>query len=543
MARKTKEEMIVPTKNDVKQVTTFDGRLVPRENCKRIDGEYYEVNVDCFLVKNEKGESKWTRRNTGRIAFNCESQTWELTKKLRELPNYVEGIYSENGDKGYFVVNPYKNVVLTEKHTDTENEGVICLSKDIAEKLGYMEDFGTGCYINSKNLSTSAKRVIKKKDIRGYPGIKKLAYNADDNNSFFLKIIKEYSKHKSNIVLGEMTTQAAKLLGNLSYGLEIETCNGYLPPNLLGPLGIVPLKDGSLRDENGREPYEYTTVPLTGEIGLETIKLQFEELNKRCEINQKCSLHIHIGGISKRSPEFVVALYKLAYNIQDEIFQMFPDYKSYPEKYGLHKNYCNKLPDLGLNNIKFNKNNITPSEGKRLIKKGFDLVYWWASDQTISGTNSEWNLDTRSHPKGNMEKWNYHARYSWLNFHNFIFSKRDTLEFRVHTPTLNFVKASNWLFITSAIIQFTEQFTNEILRDEVSCDLKTILSCYKNYFFKSFYENDYSNRVANYLIDYVEFRKEQMKKCIENGDGWGTLIEFDKDSNFKFQSQGLNSIY
>lgn len=542
MPRK-KKEMIVPTKNDVKEIIKFDGKPALRENCKRIDGEYYEINIDCFLIANDKGELKWTRKNTGRISFNYNTQSWELTKKLRDNPNYVEGIYNENKDRGYFLLNPYENIVLLEKSNETETDGVICLNKELAEKLGYIEDFRTGCYLNSKNLTANGKKIIQSKSIQSYPKIKKLAYNADNNNSYFLNVIKQYNENKKFLRLDDYTTQAAKLLGNLSYGLEIETSNGYIPYNLLAPLGIVPLKDGSLRDEHGVEPYEYTTVPLSGETGLQTIKEQFYELNKRCEINHKCSLHIHIGSIPKRNMEFIIALYKLAYNIQDEIFEMFPYYKTYPEQCGFHKNYCAKLPDLQLNNYKFNKGNMTPSEAKKMVKSAFDKIYWWGSDQTINETNSEWNLDTCLHPKGNTEKWNYYARYHWLNFHNFIFSNRHTIEFRVHTPTLNFTKASNWLFITAGIIQFAEQFTNEILRDEVEFNLKTVLSCYKNYFFKSFYENDYSNKVSDYLINYVNFRKKKMKEDIEKGDYWGKSVEFENDSGFTFSSAGLKTLY
>lgn len=534
--------MITIHKDDIKEVENFEGKMVPRDECKRIDGKYYQVNVDCFLVENEKGEYKWTRKNTGRIAYDYEMQKWDLTKRLREKPDYVEGIYNTNGDKGYFTLNPYKNVTITESFDKDRDEGVICLDESIALKLGYSENYATGCYVNTSGLSATNKKYLVKKDIHKY-NIKKLAYNADENNNHYLKIVQEYNKTKHKIEKGSLTQQAAKLLGSYSMGIEYETSNGYLPPNLLGPLGIVPLKDGSLREENGREPYEYTTVPLSGELGLETIKMQCDELSKRCEINQKCSLHIHIGSIPKRSMEFVIALYKLAYNIQDEIFEMFPAYKSNPEGYGFHKNYCNKLPNLHLEQERFNIPNLKPQQAKEIVKSAFDKIYWWASDNAVRNTDDYWNLNTMKHPKGEMEKWCYTSRYSWLNFHNFLFSRRCTMEFRCHTPSLNFVKTSNWLFITTAIIQFAEQFTNEILRDEVTYNLDTILDCYKNYFFKSFYENDYSTGVANYLKDYVKFRKECMKKDIENGDGFGTSIEFKKDSKFQFASQGLNSIY
>ena len=535
--KRKKEDMLQFTK-DVKLVTTWDGREIPRENCKRIDGEYYEVDVDCFLVENSKGEYKWTRKNTGRIAFNYELQKWELTKKLRDNPDYVEGIIDTNGNKGYFIINPYKNVVICDTYTDDHQAGIPCLNADIAIKMGYLEYFKTGCYVPKK---TADKKALEAKNVWKYKGGKKLNYNADESNNQFLSIIQEYGKLKNKIPLGPNTLQAAKLFGNYTFGIEAESCNGFIPPQLLAPLGLVPLKDGSLRWEDGTEPYEYTTIPLSGTHGLETVKLQFQELSKRCEFNHKCSMHIHIGGITKRTEEFVIALYKLAYNIQDEVFLMFPDYKSYPERYEFHKNYCQKLPNLELDKYKFNEK-LTPTEGKKRVKQAFDRIYWWASDQYINSTNEEWNLHTMKHPKGQMDKWNYAARYSWLNFNNYLFSHRETVEWRIHTPTFNYIKVTNWLFIVNAIVQFAEQFTNEILRDEVTFNLETILSCYKNYFFKSFYENTYSESVANYLIDYCKDRKHMCNYALEKGDGMGKE-EFKKDSKYTFSSSGLNSLF
>lgn len=138
----------------------------------------------------------------------------------------------------------------------------------------------------------------------------------------------------------------------------------------------------------------------------------------------------------------------------------------------------------------------------------------------------------------------FHSRYMWVNLHPYMFSQKQTIEWRLHTPTFNHVKVSNWLFICAGIIQFAEQFTNEILRNEVPFSLNHILSCYTNNFFKSFYETDYSQNVAKYLQEYVEFRKIMMKKSFENKDFYAyDTIEFKKDSKFAFSSAGLNSIY
>ncbi len=532
--------MISLTKIDSNLVTTFDGREVPKEDCKRIDGDYYEMNVDCFLIETEKGELKWNRINNGRIAFDYENNKYDLTKRLREKEDYTFGIIDDKGTKGYFKVNVFKNAILLDNALEEYDTGTLCVNKDIAEKLGYIEYFGNGCYVKKGTVRNPQQKVLN-----NYKKVKKLSYNADEGNSLFLNVVKEYNKHKRFIEYSPNTGAAAKLLGNYSFGCELESSNGTIPYQLLGPLGLVPLKDGSLRDEQGREPYEYTTIPLSGEAGLETLKLACIELSKRCEFNEKCSLHVHIGGVKKRTEEFVIALYKLGFNIQKEVFQMFPDYKTNPDKWvkDYHKNYCQFLPDLGLNQLDF-RQKLTPPQAKQLVKTAFDKIYWFASDQMVNTTDPHnFNLHSFQHPKGVADKWNYSSRYHWINFMRYIFHRSETIEFRNSTPTFNHTKTSNWLFISLAIVQFAEQFTNEILKDEVPYTLENILSCYKNNFFKSFYETDYNHQVANYLTQYCNFRKDEMKKCIEKNDGWGRSIEFKKDLDFSFNASGLNSIY
>lgn len=405
--------MIEMNKKGIGNVITWDGREVPAENCRRIGKtkpEYYEINRDCFYVFNDiKGKYEWFRLNTGKISFNYETQKYELTKNLQDNEDLVKGIYDENNNEGYFKINPITNVVLTANLKDKVDSGVICRNRDIALKLGYEEYFGNGCYVKYKELGLS-KAKIQQKLLHRYDNVKKLAYNADNNNSLYLKIIEEYNQNKKYIELSEHTTQASKLFP-YSVGAEFESSTGIIPRQMLGLLGVVPLKDGSLRKEDGSEPYEYTTIPLSGSLGLETIKNLTCELNKRCEFDEKCSMHIHLGGVTKRTEEFVIAFYKLCYKLQNEIFDMFPLYKSYPEKYvmNFHKNYCQKLPDLQLEDFNFNsvKN---AKEAKTLTKQAFDRIYYWLSDNQISVTDEYWNLNTLRHPKGELDKWYYLSR-------------------------------------------------------------------------------------------------------------------------------------
>jgi len=530
-----KREMIELSKK-VETVVTWDGRVVNSENCKRILGQYYEMNVDCFYVRDSNGKYRWFRLNTGKIAFNDVTKTYELAKYLEEDPSLIKGIIGNNLKEGYFKYNPYTTVTL--------NDGlgeIPCISKEVAEQNGYIEDFSKFHFLK---MDKRYKDKLERKSIVKYKGIQKLAYNADSNNNLYLKIIKEYQENKKFIELSPNTGLAAKLIP-YSFGIEFESCNGTIPKQLLGPLGVVPLKDGSLRTPEGVEPYEYTTIPLESEYGLETVKKLSLELSRRCEFNEKCSLHIHLGSLKKRTEQFVIAFYKLCFNLQDEVFSLFPAYKLNPEKYvaNFSKNYCQKLPDLMLSDFNFNNIKST-EEAKKITKLAFDRIYYFLSDNVITSTNSDYNLNTLSHPKGLMDKWNYHSRYMWVNLHPYMFSQKQTIEWRLHTPTFNHVKVTNWLFITSAIIQFAEQYTNDILKDNVDYNLSNILKGYVTNFDKSFYSSDYNDNVSKYLIDYVQYRKEQMKKSFENKDYYGSsTIEYDKDYHFTFDNGILNSIY
>ena len=57
-------------------------------------------------------------------------------------------------------------------------------------------------------------------------------------------------------------------------------------------------------------------------------KKEITELNKRTEFDDSCALHLHIGNIP-RTPEFILAFYKVMSFFEDEMYEMFPLYKKY----------------------------------------------------------------------------------------------------------------------------------------------------------------------------------------------------------------------
>ena len=113
-------------------VTTINGKLVPRNKCRYIKNEY-EINVDCFFMP----DNKWHRVNNGLIAFDHETQKWVLI----EQTDLYEGIIGVDSNgiaiNGWFSPNPIKNVVMND---------TMCISDDIPNKLGFVEEISTGTF-------------------------------------------------------------------------------------------------------------------------------------------------------------------------------------------------------------------------------------------------------------------------------------------------------------------------------------------------------------------------------------------------------------
>ena len=521
--------------NREKLVITVSGNKVPREQVRRIKGEFYEIGKDCHNIRSPKGERLWYRVSSGKIGYKVDTDSWDLLQNIHNL-GLSEGVYNKNGEKGYFAMNKYKNVYISESFGGRSI--TLCYNSSIARSLGYEENPHNGLFIKTANLSEKDLKVLKEKGLYRYPNIK-LNYGANDGSSTFTELNVLYNDNISNIKVEDRTTEISKIFGNLSFGLEFETCRGVVPVRYLGDLGLVPLRDGSLRDSEGREPYEYTTVPLRGAPGLQTLKSITEKLSTYCDINEKCSLHVHIGGF-KVSQKMILALYILSYNLQEEFLSMMPLYKADPQKYlGSSKNYCKMLPDLGIH-----KNNINAKDEEDVDQKTlkyFNKLFSWTTDNIVSEMNRDYNLKSFNHPKG--AKWNQEARYHHINLVPTIFSRTGTIEFRLHTPTTNFTKTINWLFICNALVRFAQNNIDGLIDGKFnSITLKDVLEGYSHEFDDTISKNSEGENVFNYLNDYVNFRKDIFSKNPADVMGTST-IEFENDASFTFRNTKMNNLF
>lgn len=339
-----------------------------------------------------------------------------------------------------------------------------------------------------------------------------LDYHGNDDNAAFRQIKQAY-KHNP-VKPDKHMIQLAKLLKGLSFGFEIETNKGVLRhDSLLKYYGLVPLKDGSIKG------YEYVTVPLglkdnkpdvfTLAKDLKVFYEGVQELSKVATVDNNCSFHVHIGGMRK-DKEFMLAFYKLCILLQNEIFLTQPLFKQDGVKYlGLKKNYCKKLPKLNLN---YNFKVKDKEYFKDSVHQAYNELFKFLSNG--EPLSKEYNRLKKVHPKG--KKWDRTERYNWVNMVNTVFNKEETIEFRLHSGTVNPDKMINWMFLCAAMTKFTENNIYGLLTNSVEVNLERVLQGYATNFRSKKRINPLGLEISSYLINYFEDRKKYFKDNVKD---------------------------
>ena len=414
-------------------VITVSGEEVPRGNCRYIKGEYYKVgnpeienSGDCYKVN-----GRFYRVNTGRIVYDHEVKSYVLNNDTIILG--VIGFFGESLVTGHFTKNTLKNVTLVTKDSDTYT----VISEDIVNKnRAYRYCISEDTYYHITELKAKLFYKLKQVD-ENY----KRTLNYDCR-----EIIDRYTNeyNKNNLEVSSGLESLAKALKGLTFGAEFETTLGNVPQKYTGPLGLIPLRDGSVAG------LEYATIPLSGGKGLAALLKSSEVLNKFTTYDNNCSLHLHIGNVP-RTKEFFLAMFKTLCLLQDSVFDLFPIYKKY--NFGVkRKNYTKPFPATNL--LAQMDSKITPNN----IDTNFDVLYRFLSmGQSFEAVGN--NLDNvKSHPSDprGTSKWNIKSRYYWVNLIPLLFGNKQTIEFRIHTPTTDKNKVLAYLFTCSAIVNFVK---------------------------------------------------------------------------------------
>jgi hypothetical protein len=492
----------------LKQVTTVRGDTEYRRNCRFINLKYYRVDRDCFQI-----DGRWYCFDTGNILFDHENKKWLLKKDATSL---IKGVvdFEEDGNAifGLFTPNPYNNVKCRVSNSSTIN---LAVNEEILLKNGYIEDTGSTVWYSKKVLGIAG--VKKAKTIRNDRGFTDRGYNIEDNVKDFNNKVKHYDAY--DIQISKEARIYAKYLGDLSFGTEIEIARGNLPDNLQNRYGVVICRDGSI--DGGPE---LVTIPQKGAKGIQSLKDLCDSLYQRGEISIACALHTHIGG-TRTDKLFLAAIYQLCRKIQNELFTMFPYYKT-DHKGVKRKNYNQKLEGLSIYPlVKTDKESF-----EAYLVDTYAKVFDFLAEGRM--TLDQFNKRTREHPI--PRKWERSNRYYWANFMNMFFGNRHTCEFRLHQPTTNHHKVINWLFICAAIVKYADRYATEIITSKSDISVKDVLNIYR-----TLNQGDKNaDFLSDYLYAYFLERQKEFQKDFKKGD---KVSEWDmeQDKDYKFMYKGV----
>lgn len=517
----------------LKVVSTIDGSDEYLKHCVKLVSNYYKKEEQAILL-----DKKWYPLNSGSIFYNHESKKHELRKKGLVICSGIVGHKDGQFLRGEYTMNPFNNCSVWHIQ-DGAKKKEECMDYKILKNLGFVEhvnqniwatdDFFVNTVFTEDELNCIPKRI--RTNLLNLYGCSKTdfltpkeytfnqnAYNVEDDFAFEKrkKMYEEFTVDYSKDV-----RRAARLIGDLTFGIEIEVKKGTLPENLMNQLGVIICKDGSI----GYTP-EFVTVPLQGAKGLQTTQNLFMELNKRCTTDHSCSLHCHIGSIRK-DREFIVALFKLYSDVQKSLHQMLPFYKTDPREVK-EKNYCAFL-DKGLVTRHLNKGQPYKEE----VNAAYCAIQTWILEGRHG--DRDFNRKNHAHPNG-REKWNRHSRYASINFMNLFTSKRQTVEFRAHHAVLSPIKAVNWFFICVAIIKYAETHSAAIIKSKEVYKLEDVIDYYKTVSKTSFAEG-----VSEYLKAYVSSRQSFFLEKMREGDK--VVVEDYKETDYAFSFNGKTSVF
>ena len=466
-------------------VKTISGKEIERKLCIKIGEDFYEKNVDCVSI-----DGRWFRKSNPKIYLNSVRNRY-----MKITEHTVAGICGYEPKDNSYIMGKFE--VEFEEHyvIKTKRGSYYCATKEIFDSIPKVWKKSEGLFID---LEVAVYNAYSKSN--DYPGTNYIydfdrLYNSEKLIPIFSKV--DNSKYTENL-LDKINTanKSFELIDKYSFGLEFETCDGILPVHTCKQLGLIPLRDGSIRG------HEYTTIPMKGADGINLLMNQIDALKSSCSIDKECSLHVHFGGF-ELSEKNVINLYNILYYLQDEIGGLFHNYIFNTGYYkASNKDYCKKFPHK--------------------IKQISELYEY------LSDGNSDWRGDFyEPHPLNprNDQKWNNNKRYYFVNLINLLFGKgAKTVEFRLHTPTLNYTKVINWLFICMGILKYAEDYNGDIdkLSDITLSDV--ILSSYKD-------DPSTLEIINGYILKRTEYASRNLRVF---GDNYGVLdLIQDTDVEYK----------
>lgn len=414
------------------------------------------------------------------------------------LENVIENVYCSKND----IINHLENHSVYILYFNSGNSSIYCLRnyKNIGEggvkSAKNKQEYPYGIF----DMVTHSLLNVNPNKYRPFDNIVKVQ---KDYNSPLLSLEDRKYLLNYNQKFGVESSTYKMFDGHkYTFGIEIECNSGRLTEKDVEGLNLKCEFDGSLRDTPDQKKEdvlggEYITGVLKGDAGLFQLKNISNKLAEKCTVNEKCGLHVHIGGI-QLNKENIVYLYKLGEILENEFFEMLPVSRR-------NNAYCKRLKKL---NIDLNKLNSakSPIEYNSIVEFYYSKIVTEVSHGKLPTKNV--NKST-NHPMGSKCGYDKNTqRYCWLNFVTALFNTKGnknamTLEFRNHHSVLDYQKIKNWLKICMAFVAFVENHKASLKRGYWLDKTKTEYSICLSTILLAVYPKTHKN-----LTNYVESRKQ-----------------------------------
>ncbi len=419
------------------------GKYIIRENAVILDLELYGTNAYA------KASDTITTKD-GKITITTDSfqlmdgKTGEInyfSRHSEKARNQVASVFKDFQDK----TNPQEDrVILTNAIKAELPTYYVCIIFGISSDFQYYVNKNHIAYVEEKIKEYIMPRQLSRCD-EMRDAINKVFTDFDEseNTAKSFKILNKGFPGKHNIYTPDnfgipVKSRGFNLTGGLKYsfGIEFETSQGLVPKEYLDDLCCKAVGDRSIGAA------EYVTSPMEGNSGIALLEAQSTEFNKHTLVDDRCGLHVHVGGIS-HSPSFSKEFIKNAINlgcyIEKELYSTLPPSRT-PTLY-----HCHSIRRFGpVTNENFNTNvgaYIFGEKERWLDEDGKPITPFPFTPYKLGASRNQ-NIKLGTWADG---------RYKWLNLINtYLKTDHKTIEFRIFPGTTSFTKIYAYLMFSLA---------------------------------------------------------------------------------------------
>lgn len=397
---------------DSKDIVQIDGGFYLKD-----DSDVVEVEGEWFLIHSDDIvdiDGDYYKKTSNLVCWDSYSEEYNLKSKcLVGWVDYQKQGYFSKGDSDYVFI---------------DSTAEYYLNSDVADDHGWYYCDECGEYVHRDEHSSH-------------------------ENGEFDNRVKGAVKSPSHTICGGM---------RYTFGVEIETDEGEVDEDDQAKHNWASVSDGSIGG------HEYVTGILKGDTGFKELRAISDTLNRTGhKVKSNCGLHVHVGGayFTKR---FSVLAIMLGTQLEDELFAMMPGSRR-------KNSYCRGFKDA------FKRTTIKNGDTK-LAQFVFGDVYGDEhQQQRIHEHERRIKFSRRRNRKHARDKY-CDNRYTWLNLvlcnkngSEDIMTRmnKQTIEFRLHSGTIDYEKMKNWVLICMSFVNFVENHQDSIIKKKVK--LKHIL--------------------------------------------------------------------